>query len=193
MVAMTCLHGARPMGSCGLPVPGLAVRIVDPSSREDVAFGDEGELIVRGPNLMQGYHNKPAETSSALRKGWYHTGDLARSDPSGYLTITGRIKELIIRGGQNIAPAEIEEVVVRHPQVSDCAVVGIRHATLGEVPCLFVVAKDNVLDVSGLLDHCRAHLSAYKIPEATHLIGEIPRTGSGKIMRYKLVESLGQT
>ncbi|QIG96627.1 MULTISPECIES: class I adenylate-forming enzyme family protein [unclassified Bradyrhizobium] len=192
MVTMNWLRGARPMGSCGLPVPGLAVRIVDPSSAEDVPFGEEGELIVRGPNLMQGYHNKPAETASALRKGWYHTGDLARSDPAGYLTITGRIKELIIRGGQNIAPAEIEEVVVRHPQVKDCAVVGVKHATLGEVPCLFVVAKDNELDVAALLDHCRAHLSAYKIPEATHLVGEIPRTGSGKIMRFKLVEALSQ-
>jgi long-chain acyl-CoA synthetase len=190
-VTMNWLHGARPMGSCGLPVPGLAVRIVNPSSCEDVALGEEGELIVRGPNLMHGYHNKPAETASALRKGWYHTGDLARSDPSGYLTITGRIKELIIRGGQNIAPAEIEDIVVRYPQVKDCAVVGLRHPTLGEVPCLFVVAKENVLDVSGLLDHCRAHLSAYKIPEATHVVEEIPRTGSGKIMRYKLVEALG--
>jgi len=192
MVTMNWLHGARPMGSCGLPVPGLAVRIVDPSSLEDVPIGAEGELIVRGPNLMQGYHNKPAETASALRKGWYHTGDLAKSDRSGYLTITGRIKELIIRGGQNIAPAEIEEVVVRHPQVKDCAVVGVKHATLGEVPCLFVVARESELDVASLLDHCRAHLSSYKIPEATHLVGEIPRTGSGKIMRFKLVEALNR-
>lgn len=190
MVTMNWLHGARPLGSCGLPVPGLAVRIVDPSSIEDVPIGEEGELIVRGPNLMQGYHNKPTETASALRKGWYHTGDLAKSDPSGYLTITGRIKELIIRGGQNIAPAEIEEVVVRHPQVKDCAVVGVKHATLGEVPCLFVVAKETELDVPALMDHCRTHLSAYKIPEAIHLVGEIPRTGSGKIMRFKLVEAL---
>jgi len=190
MVTMNWLHGGRPMGSCGLPVPGLAVRIVDPSSNEDVPIGEEGELIVRGPNLMQGYHNKPAETASALKKGWYHTGDLAKSDPSGYLTITGRIKELIIRGGQNIAPAEIEEIVVKHPQVEDCAVVGLKHATLGEVPCLFVVAKDGALDVPALLDHCRAYLSAYKIPEATHVVEEIPRTGSGKIMRFKLVEAL---
>jgi long-chain acyl-CoA synthetase len=190
MVTMNWLRGGRPMGSCGLPVPGLAVRIVDPLSLEDVPFGEEGELIVRGPNLMQGYHNKPTETASALRKGWYHTGDLAKSDLSGYLTITGRIKELIIRGGQNIAPAEIEEVVVRHPQVRDCAVVGVKHVTLGEVPCLFVVAKDKDLDVPALLDHCRAHLSAYKIPQVTHLVGEIPRTGSGKIMRFKLIEAL---
>lgn len=193
MVTMNWLHGARPMGSCGLPVPGLAVRIVDPASLEDVAFGEEGELIVRGPNLMKGYHNKPAETAAALRNGWYHTGDLAKSDPSGYLTITGRIKELIIRGGQNIAPAEIEEVVVRHPQVTDCAVVGIKHATLGEVPCLFVVAKQGELDVPSLLDHCRAHLSSYKIPEATHIVAEIPRTGSGKIMRFRLVEALSRS
>jgi acyl-CoA synthetase (AMP-forming)/AMP-acid ligase II len=193
MVTMNWLRGERPIGSCGLPVPGLAVRIVDPSSRDDVALGEEGELIVRGPNLMKGYHNKPEETASALRKGWYHTGDLAKSDPSGYLTITGRIKELIIRGGQNIAPAEIEEVVLRHPHVADCAVVGIRHATLGEVPCLFVVAKRDELDLNALLDHCRAHLSSYKIPEATHFVPEIPRTGSGKIMRFKLVEALNQS
>ena len=82
-----------------------------------------------------------------MRKGWYHTGDLAKSDANGYLTITGRIKELIIRGGQNIAPAEIEEVAIRHSQVIDCAVVGVPHATLGEVPYLFVVAEKNELDV----------------------------------------------
>ena len=193
MVTMNWLRGERPIGSCGLPVPGLAVRIIDPSSLEDVPFGEEGELIVRGPNLMQGYHNKPAETAAELRKGWYHTGDLAKSDPSGYLTITGRIKELIIRGGQNIAPAEIEEVVIRHPHVTDCAVVGVRHATLGEVPCLFIVAKRDELDLNSLMDHCRAHLSPYKIPEATHFVPEIPRTGSGKIMRFKLVERLNQT
>src|SRR5215471_4645950 len=193
MVTMNWLHGARPMGSCGLPVPGLAVRVVDPSSGEDVLFGEEGELIVRGPSLMKGYHNKPAETAAALRKGWYHTGDLAKSDPSGYLTITGRLKELIIRGGQNIAPAEIEEVVIRHPHVMDCAVVGIKHATLGEVPCLFVVARQEQLDIASLTDHCRAHLSSYKIPEATHIVTEIPRTGSGKIMRFKLVEALKLT
>jgi acyl-CoA synthetase (AMP-forming)/AMP-acid ligase II len=192
MVASNWLSGERPIGSCGLPVPGLAVRIVDPSTAEDVPFGEEGELIVRGPNLMKGYHNKPAETAAAIRKGWYHTGDLAKSDSSGYLTITGRIKELIIRGGQNIAPAEIEEVVIRHPLVTDCAVVGISHATLGEVPCLFIVSQSDDLQVSSLMDHCKAHLSPYKIPETTHFVTEIPRTGSGKIMRFKLVEALNK-
>jgi long-chain acyl-CoA synthetase len=190
MVTMNWMSGVRPMGSCGLPVPGLAVRILDPLTLEDVPLGDEGELIVRGPNLMLGYHNKPAETEAALRKGWYHTGDLARSDANGFLTITGRIKELIIRGGQNIAPAEIEEVAVLHPQVVDCAVVGVRHATLGEVPHLFVVAERGELDVQSVLAHCRTGLSAYKIPEQIHIVMEIPRTGSGKIMRFRLVEAL---
>jgi acyl-CoA synthetase (AMP-forming)/AMP-acid ligase II len=190
MVTMNWTSGARQLGSCGLPVPGLATRIVDPTSIEDLPIGAEGELIVRGPNLMHGYHNKPVETAAALRNGWYHTGDLARSDPNGYLTITGRIKELIIRGGQNIAPAEIEEVVILHPDVVDCAIVGVPHATLGEVPYLFVVAQGGRIDVDSLLAHCRARLSAYKIPEATHIVPEIPRTGSGKIMRFKLVEAL---
>jgi long-chain acyl-CoA synthetase len=190
MVTMNWMSGARPMGSCGLPVPGLAVRILDPLTLKDVPLGDEGELIVRGPNLMLGYNNKPAETEAALRKGWYHTGDLAKSDANGFLTITGRIKELIIRGGQNIAPAEIEEVAVLHPQVVDCAVVGVRHVTLGEVPHLFVVAERGELDVHSLLAHCRTGLSAYKIPEQIHIVTEIPRTGSGKIMRFRLVEAL---
>jgi long-chain acyl-CoA synthetase len=190
MVTVNWMTGSRIMGSCGLPVPGLAVRIVDPVTIEDLPVGAEGELIVRGPNLMHGYHNKPVETASALKKGWYHTGDLAKSDPNGYLTITGRIKELIVRGGQNIAPAEIEEVAIRHHQVLDCAVVGVPHATLGEVPYLFVVAEKNELDVESLLAHCRVSLSSYKIPEATHIVSEIPRTGSGKIMRFKLVEAL---
>ena len=190
MVTMNWTSGARPMGSCGLPVPGLATRIVDPTTLEDVPIGSEGELIVRGPNLMHGYHNKPVETAAALRKGWYHTGDLAKSDPNGYLTITGRIKELIIRGGQNIAPAEIEEVAILYAEVIDCAVVGVPHATLGEVPYLFVVAEQGQLDEEALLAHCRRSLSSYKIPEATHIVSEIPRTGSGKIMRFKLVEAL---
>jgi long-chain acyl-CoA synthetase len=192
MVTMNWPSGSRVLGSCGLPVPGLAVRILDPASGRDVARGQEGELIVRGPNVMPGYHNKPDETAKALREGWYHTGDLARSDENGFLTITGRLKELIIRGGQNIAPAEIEEVVNTYEAVLDCAVVGVPHEHLGEVPALFVVARDGrAVATDALLAHCRAQLSAYKVPHAVHLVAEIPRTGSGKIIRYKLREALG--
>jgi long-chain acyl-CoA synthetase len=191
MVTMNWPHGARTLGSCGLPLPGLAVRIVEPASGQDVEPGQQGELIVRGPNVMPGYHNKPEETHSALRAGWYHTGDLAKSDENGFLTITGRLKELIIRGGQNIAPAEIEEVVNTFPPVLDCAVVGEPHEHLGEVPVLFVVARPGQnVESEALLAYCKDRLSAYRIPYAVHLIAEIPRTGSGKIIRYKLKETL---
>ncbi len=192
MVTMNWPTGGRVLGSCGFPVPGLAVRVVDPLSGADVPLGEEGELIVRGPNVMPSYHNKPAETAAALREGWYRTGDLARSDANGFLTITGRLKELIIRGGQNIAPAEIEEAVCTHPSVLDCAVVGIAHATLGEVPALFVVPRPQMqIEPDAILAHCRTQLSAYKVPASVHVAREIPRTGSGKIMRFKLKELLG--
>ncbi len=190
MVTMNWPTGNRVMGSCGVPVPGSAVRIVDANGR-DVEPGREGELIVHGPHVMPGYHNKPEETRSALRDGWYHTGDLARSDENGFLTITGRLKELIIRGGQNIAPAEIEEVVNTYEAVLDCAVVGIAHEHLGEVPALFIVPRPGEsVESEAVLAHCRAQLSAYKIPHVVQLIAEIPRTGSGKIIRYKLREML---
>jgi acyl-CoA synthetase (AMP-forming)/AMP-acid ligase II len=188
MVTMNWPTGSRVMGSCGIPVPGLAVRVVDLKG-DDVAAGQEGELIVHGPNVMPGYHNKPEETRNALRNGWYHTGDLAKSDANGFLTITGRLKELIIRGGQNIAPAEIEEVVNTFEAVLDCAVVGVPHEHLGEVPALFVVPRPGKsVESEALLAHCRAQLSAYKVPYSVQLIAEIPRTGSGKIIRYKLRE-----
>jgi acyl-CoA synthetase (AMP-forming)/AMP-acid ligase II len=191
MVTMNWRSGTRVPGSCGLPLPGLAVRIVDPATGLDVDQGGEGELIVRGPNVMPGYHAKPEETAAALRDGWYRTGDLARADTNGYLTITGRLKELIIRGGQNIAPAEIEEVVGRFPAVLDCAVIGLAHETLGEVPALCVVPRPGAaIDSEALLAHCRTALSAYKVPASIHVVSEIPRTGSGKIIRFKLKEAL---
>lgn len=191
MVTMNWPSGGRTLGSCGLPLPGLAVRIVDPASGTDCRPGQEGELIVRGPNVMPGYHNKPEETRNALREGWYHTGDLAKSDENGFLTITGRLKELIIRGGQNIAPAEIEEVVNTFEAVLDCAVVGMPHEHLGEVPALFVVPRPGrTVENEALIAHCRTHLSAYKVPHSVQFIAEIPRTGSGKIIRYKLKETM---
>ena len=191
MVTMNWLEGGRVMGSCGLPVPGLTVRLIDPGSGTDVELGQEGELIVRGPNVMKGYHRKPAETATALRDGWYYTGDLARSDANGFLTITGRLKELVIRGGQNIAPAEVEEAVCAFEPVLDCAVVGAPHQHLGEVPVVFVVARPGMTVLpDALIAHCRERLSAYKVPAAVHLVPEIPRTGSGKIIRFRLKDTL---
>ena len=191
MVTMNWPGRWRLPGSCGLPVPGLAVRLVDPKTGLDVPAGMEGELICKGPNLMHGYHNKPQETQKAIVDGWYRTGDLARSDPNGFLTITGRLKELIIRGGQNIAPAEVEETILLDHAVMDCAVIGMPHTMLGEVPVACVVLRDaDAFDQAALLSHCKERLSAYKVPDRIYVVQEIPRTGSGKILRVKLRESL---
>ncbi len=191
MVTMNWPGRWRVSGSCGLPVPGLTVRLVDPKTGHDVPAGTEGELICKGPNLMHGYHNKPAETQKAIVDGWYHTGDLAKSDANGFLTITGRLKELIIRGGQNIAPAEVEETILLDHAIMDCAVIGMPHPMLGEVPVACIVPKNAVaFDPDALLAHCKGRLSAYKVPDRVYIVAEIPRTGSGKILRVKLRESL---
>ena len=191
MVTMNSPTGGRTLGSCGLPVIGVAVRIVDPATGKDLDAGQEGELIVRGPNVMVGYHNKPAETAAALKDGWYRTGDLAKADLNGYLTITGRLKELIIRGGQNIAPGEVEEAVLRHPAVLECAAVGVEHKHLGEIPVVFIVLRDGQsVESETLIEFTKTQLSSYKVPAAIHVVSEIPRTGSGKVMRFKLKETI---
>ena len=188
MVTMNAPGSSRVPGSCGLPLAGLATRIIDAQGC-DVAQGTEGQLIVRGPNLMQGYLNRPAETAEALAGGWYHTGDLARSDVNGFLTITGRLKELIIRGGQNIAPTEIEEAILSHPDVLDCAALGIAHPQLGEVPIACIVVREGrTVDPQAIRELCATLLSTYKVPRSVHLVDSIPRTGSGKIMRFRLRE-----
>ncbi|MCK9927749.1 AMP-binding protein, partial [Frankia sp. Mgl5] len=180
--------GARVEGSCGLPVPGLGVRLVDPETGLDVGAGAEGEVWVRGPNVMVGYHNQPEATAAALRDGWYRTGDLARRDDAGYFTITGRIKELIIRGGENIHPGEVEEVLRGVPGVADVAVVARPHDLLGEVPVAFLVPGPEGLDPDRLLATCRERLSYFKVPEELYEIDRIPRTASGKITRHVLLE-----
>ncbi|MEO6091336.1 MAG: type I polyketide synthase, partial [Umezawaea sp.] len=180
--------GTRVEGSCGLPVPGLAVRLVDPDTTVDVGTGDEGEVWVHGPSLMAGYHNQPEATAAALPNGWYRTGDLARRDESGYLRITGRIKEMIIRGGENVHPGEIEEILLRLPGVADAAVVGRPHEVLGEVPVAFVVPGPGGFDPEPLYAACRRHLSAFKVPEEVYEIDRIPRTSSGKITRHVLLD-----
>jgi rifamycin polyketide synthase module 1/2/3 len=192
MVTMNWPDGGRIPGSCGIPVPGVGVRLVDPVSGEDVGAGEEGELWVSGPNVMVGYHNRADATAEVLRHGWYRTGDLGRRDPNGFLTICGRTKELIIRGGENIYPAEVEAVLAKLDGVADAAVAARGHPELGEVPVGFVVPENpdspDGLDIEALLAACRAELSAVKVPERIFVVDEIPRTGSGKVRRFKLRE-----
>ncbi|MFF5173697.1 type I polyketide synthase [Micromonospora sp. NPDC000089] len=184
--------GPRVEGSCGLPVPGVGVRIVDPTTGLDRPVGAEGEVWVKGPNVMVGYHNSPEATAEALRDGWFRTGDLARRDDAGYFTICGRMKELVIRGGENIHPTEVEAVLRTVPGVADVAVAGVPHETLGEVPVAYVVPGPHGFDVQTLLTRCREELSTYKVPEQVHEVPSIPRTGSGKIQRGLLAEQPGR-
>lgn len=186
MVTMNWPSGGRPRGSCGLPIPGSAVRLIDPATGADVPTGQDGELIVRGPHVMLGYHGRPKESEKVLRGGWYHTGDLARSDANGYLTITGRIKELIIRGGENVYPAEVEYAIAEHPDVVDAAVVGKPAEALGEVVVAFVVCRGDDLQLDDLRSFLVERLAAYKLPAELHLVEQIPRTGSGKVKRHEL-------
>ena len=179
--------GARVEGSCGLPVPGLGVRLVHPETLLDVAHGDEGEVWVSGPSVMAGYHNQPEATAAAIRDRWYRTGDLARRDEAGYFTITGRIKELIIRGGENIHPGEIEEVVRGIPGVVDVAVAGKPHDVLGEVPVAYIVPGPGGVDPEQIFAACRERLSYFKVPEELYEIARVPRTASGKVTRLALL------
>ncbi|MFI9639152.1 type I polyketide synthase [Micromonospora sp. NPDC051925] len=184
--------GRRVDGSCGLPVPGVGVRIVDPTTGLDLPVGAEGEVWVKGPNVMVGYHNSPEATAEALRDGWFRTGDLARRDDAGYFAICGRIKELVIRGGENIHPTEVEAVLRTVPGVADAAVAGVPHETLGEVPVAYVIPGPDGFDVQALLTRCREQLSAYKVPEQVRQVAHIPRTASGKVQRRLLAEQPGE-
>ncbi|MCM3301802.1 AMP-binding protein, partial [Streptomyces pseudogriseolus] len=181
--------GARVPGSCGTPLPGLTLRLTDPQTGEEVAAGEEGEIWVHSPATMVGYHNDPEATAAVLVDGWYRTGDLGRLDPAGALSITGRAKELIIRGGENIHPAEVEQVLAGLPGVAEAAVAGKPHPVLGEVPVAYLVpGPDGAegIDTGRLLETCRRELSYFKVPDEFHVIDAVPRTANGKIARRRL-------
>ena len=173
-------------GSIGIPIPGVEVRIFDYEDRE-VPRGQVGEIVVRGPNVMLGYYNRDEETRWALRNGWFHTGDLAYADPDGYLYIVDRKKDLIIRGGVNINPREVEEVLYTHPGIFDVAVVGVPDAVMGEELLAFIMVRDGQeLNDMDIKDFCRGKIAAYKIPRYYRFVASLPKTSSGKLMRKEL-------
>ncbi|MFF7437271.1 beta-ketoacyl synthase N-terminal-like domain-containing protein, partial [Streptomyces sp. NPDC008122] len=178
--------GPRVPGSCGPVLPGLTVRLVDPETGEDVPEGAEGEVRVEGPNVMLGYWDAATATATAPDGGVHRTGDLATRDADGFLTVTGRIKELIIRGGQNIHPGEVEEVLRDVPGVRDAAVVGAPHDVLGQVPVALVVPGPDGVDPRRILAASRARLAYHKVPQEIHAVREIVRTSSGKVVRDAL-------
>jgi long-chain acyl-CoA synthetase len=179
-------HAPRKPGSIGTPVEGVAIRLVG-QDRQEVASGEVGEIEISGHNVMKGYWGKPEETAATIRDGWLATGDMARADEDGYLFIVDRKKDLIIRGGYNIYPREVEEVLYEHPAVAEAAVVGMPHASLGEEIGAAVVLKAGA-DVSPaeLSAYVRSRLAAYKYPRRVWLLDSLPKGPTGKILRREV-------
>jgi fatty-acyl-CoA synthase len=179
----------------GRPLPQTEVAVVDPGSGEVAGIGEVGELCCRGYLVMTGYYDMPEATAAAIdADGWYHTGDLASMDERGYLRIEGRLKDMIIRGGENIYPREIEEVLFKHAAVAECAVVGIPDERWGEVVAAFVrvaPGADRPAETE-LFNLCREHLAPHKTPVHWVFVEEFPLTGSGKIQKYVLREQFGR-
>lgn len=178
------------VSTVGRALPGVEVKIVDPDKNEEVDYGVQGELCARGYNVMKGYYKMPDATKSAIdADGWLHTGDLAVMDESGYVKITGRLKDMIIRGGENIYPREIEEFLYTHPAVKDVQVVGVPSEKYGEEVMAFIQLKEGVeATEEGIRDFCKGKIAGYKIPRYVHFINSYPTTANGKIQKYKLRE-----
>jgi len=171
----------------GKPLPGMQIRIVD-EARLDLPVGQVGELLCRGESIMLGYYGRPEATSDVIDKdGWYATGDLAKLDADGYLHIVGRKKDMIIRGGQNIYPVEIEAYLTSHPGIQEAAVVGAPSAVSGEEAWAFIILKPgSMMSAQQVLDFCRAELEPFKIPSQVRFVTDFPRTEIGKPQKYRL-------
>lgn len=179
----------RVNGSIGVPWPDTDAKIVNPDTLEEAEIGEVGELAVRGPQVMRGYWNNPKETENVLRDGWLLTGDLGRMDEHGYFYIVDRKKDMIIAGGYNIYPREVEEVLYEHEGILEAVVAGVPDAYRGETVKAYIVPKDGVdLDEKELNTYCRKHLAAYKVPRLYEFRKELPKTAVGKILRRQLIE-----
>ena len=185
VVTFNPLSGPRRPGSIGIPVPGTDVRLVDDAGRP-VPAGEPGELVVRGPQVMQGYWNQPAETALVLEDGWLRTGDVAVMDADGFFTIVDRKKDLILVSGFNVYPNEVEDAVSRLDAVMEAAVVGIPDARSGEAVRAYVVRRDAGLTAEQVIAHCRTVLTDYKVPRSVVFRDELPKTPIGKILRKTL-------
>ncbi|MBV6274264.1 AMP-binding protein [Alcaligenaceae bacterium CGII-47] len=172
--------------SCGRALPGCAVRIVDEDDRE-LPHGEVGEVLLKGPNVMLGYYKNLQATQETLRDGWVYTGDLGRLDADGYLYIVGRKRDMIIRGGANVYPVEIEETLYQHPAVLECAVVGTPDELYGEtIKACIVTREAHQASAEELQDHCRQLLAEYKVPSAVAFMDELPKGPTGKILKRLL-------
>ena len=189
---ITVLNAAdslRTDGSVGKPVPFIEVRIVDAENRP-VPAGEVGEVICRGANIMREYHRNPSGTKEAIQDGWLYTGDLARADEEGFVYIVDRRKDMIVSGGENIYPRELEEILLRHPAIVEVAVVGIADSLWGEAVKAFVVCeKNNLLTEADVIDFCQQHLASYKKPKSVAFVSSLPRNAVGKVLKRVLKQN----
>lgn len=175
-------------GSCGRPVPNVEIVIVDDDGTE-VATGEPGEVLIKGPNVMKGYYNMPEATAAAVVDGWFHSGDIGHLDEDGYLYITERKKDLIIRGGFNIFPRDIEELLYEHPAVLEAGVVGVPDSRLGEEVVAYIVLKSgSEATEDEILHFCRERLAKYKTPKVARFVPALPKNAIGKILKKDLRE-----
>ncbi len=183
---------ADKLRSAGVPTPVAEIRIVDPMDNE-LANHQVGEIVVRGPMVMQGYWNKPEQTAEALRGGWMHTGDAGYFDDDGFLYVVDRIKDMIVSGGENVYSAEVENTLLKLPQVELCAVFGVPDERWGErVHAAIKLRPDSELSESQLISHCKAHIANYKCPRSIEFVDEMPMSGAGKLLKFKMREAYWQ-
>lgn len=186
VVCFNPLDGIKKEGSIGLPIPFVSCKIVDENDME-LAAGEVGELIVQGENVMLGYFKQEKETKEALKNGWLHTGDLAKKDEDGYIFIVDRKKDLVITGGLNVYPREVEEVIYQYPKVKEAAVVGIADKLRGECVKAFIVLKDGEeCTAKEMTNYLKERIAGYKIPREIEFISELPKNSTGKILKRML-------
>jgi malonyl-CoA/methylmalonyl-CoA synthetase len=192
MLLSNPLHGERRAGSVGLPLPGVQVRIVDAEDGSPLGPGVVGEVQVRGPNVCKGYWRQPDKTAAAFTPdGWFRTGDLGLIEPDGYFTLKGRSKDLIICGGYNVYPPEVELVLAEHPAVAASAVIGCPDDEWGErVAAIVVLQPGAAATASELIDFCRARLAHYKAPRQVRFAADLPRNAMGKVQKADLRREL---
>lgn len=186
LVTANPVNGVRKAGSIGVPVPHVQTRLLNQEGKE-AGLGEVGELLFKGPNATKGYWNLPEQTRDSIRDGWVHTGDLAKRDSEGYFYIAGRKKDLMIVGGYNVYPREVEEVLYIHPAVYEAAVIGVPDEVKGEVPKAFVTLKPGwQLTEKEILDFCKKNLAPYKVPRQVEIRPDLPKSSTGKILHREL-------
>jgi fatty-acyl-CoA synthase len=186
-------HWTRPgdpvekrVSTVGLPTPEIEDRVVDPVTGAPLGPGEEGEVWVKGPTMMIGYYKNAAATAEKLRDGWLHTGDMGIKDSEGYLKITGRLTDMIIVGGFNTYPAEVENFFLHHPKVLDVSIVGVPDPIMGEAVMAFVIAKaGETLTADEIATFARGKIANFKVPKYVEIVESFPLTGSGKVQKFK--------